>query len=504
MTTRLRRLTMPPRLGVLLVILGLLAAACSGSESAGASPEASPEASSEASSAADTAEAVFLSEDTIHEISVEFDQDDYDAAIAAYQADQSKEWITATVTIDGTEYTDVGMRLKGNSSLFGLGGDNRGGAGGNVDASSPETLPWLIRLDKYVDGQNHDGIYDLVVRSNNSTTALNEAVALDLLELAGLASQDSAYASFSVSGSDPVLRLVVQNPDDVWMAAHFSSDGTLYKAEATGDYSYRGDDPDSYDEVFDIEAGDGDLSPLIEFLDFINNSDDETFYAELEQWLDTDSFATYLAVQDLIANSDDIDGRGNNSYLYLDPETGRFTVVPWDHNLAFGGAGFAGGALAGGGPMAIDGAGQVPAGQVPAGQAAAGQAPAGASDGFTQLDNGSGTEATAPADISQDGSLPADGAVPGQGDFTPGARGQLAGPGAAGPQASNVLVDRFLADADYAALYQSELDRLTTELYNSGAASEILDKWVSLLEGSGLVDDTVISSEAASISSFFS
>jgi len=493
------------------MIVTLLAAACSSSTAASDDSSSSVDASSVAdtSSAAASSAGTFLDEGTIHEISIEFDQDDYDDAIAAYQADQSKEWIAATVTIDGIEYTDAGVRLKGNSSLFGLNGDGaRGGPGGNANASSPEELPWLIRLDKYVDGQNHNGVYDFVVRSSSSTTALNEAVALDILELAGLASQESAYAAFSVNGSASVLRLVMENPDDVWMAAHFSADGTLYKAEATGDYSYRGDDPDAYDEVFDIEAGDGDLSPLIEFLDFINNSDDETFYAELEQWLDTDSFATYLAAQELIANQDDIDGRGNNSYLYLDPATGEFTIVPWDHNGAF--RGFALGVQDG--PLAVAGQDGLPV-------AGADALPAAGGDGFTQLDAGSGTQTTVTDNSGQDGTFPAGGPpARNQGALAPGADAPIgrpnlnqpatgndgfAGPNAGGPQAYNVLVDRFLADADYAALVDSEIDRLTAELYDSGVAADIVAKWASLLDGSGLVDSTVLENEAANVSSFF-
>ena len=125
----------------------------------------------------------------------------------------------------------------------------------------------------------------------------------------------------------------------MWMAKNFDIAGALYKAESTGDYSYIGEEPDSYAEVFDQEAGkkNADLTPLIEFLDFINNADDATFNAELPDRLDIDSFATYLALEQLIANTDDIDGPGNNSYLYYDTKTHKFTVVAWDHNLAFGG-----------------------------------------------------------------------------------------------------------------------------------------------------------------------
>ena len=50
----------------------------------------------------------------------------------------------------------------------------------------PETMPWLIDLDHFIDGQSHDGLSELVVRSNGTATSLNEAVALELLQLAGL------------------------------------------------------------------------------------------------------------------------------------------------------------------------------------------------------------------------------------------------------------------------------------------------------------------------------
>ena len=43
--------------------------------------------------------------------------------IAAYEADGSKEWIQADITIDGTLVSDIGVRLKGNSTLRSLSGD---------------------------------------------------------------------------------------------------------------------------------------------------------------------------------------------------------------------------------------------------------------------------------------------------------------------------------------------------------------------------------------------
>ena len=313
-----------------IISVGLVASACGFTVDEAAAEDASAPATA-------TAAVNVMDPSVVHDIAVAFDEDAYDAMIDTYAATEDKEWIEATVMIDGVTYEQVGLRLKGNSSLRGL-GDDRAGEASTVSADDPSGLPWLIRFDKYVEGQNHDGLYDVVIRSNNTETSLNEAVALDLLELAGLASQDAIAVAFSVNGSESTLRLAIEHPDDVWMDDNFADDGALYKAESTGDYSYRGDDPEAYDEVFDQEAGkdNEDLTPLIEFLDFINNTDDATFNAELADHLDIESFATYLAMQDLIDNFDDINGPGNNSYLYYDSETGIFTVVAWDHNLAFG------------------------------------------------------------------------------------------------------------------------------------------------------------------------
>lgn len=138
-----------------------------------------------------------------------------------------------------------------------------------------------------------------MVRANNTETALNEAVALDLLEAAGLASTPAVAASFSVNGSTADLRLVVQNLDGGWDDQTFDEDGILYKADADGDYSYRGEDPADYADAFDVDAGDEDYSPLIDFLDFVNNSSDEDFAADLGSYLDVDAFARYLAFEDL-------------------------------------------------------------------------------------------------------------------------------------------------------------------------------------------------------------
>ena len=384
----------------------------------------------------------------VHEFSIDVDEDALAGMIDTYQQTQEKEWIEATVTIDGTTYRRAGLRLKGNSSLRGV-----------SDDAAPGDLPWLIRLDKFVDGQSVDGSSGFIVRSNSSETALNEAVALDLLAEAGLASEHAVASSFSVNGGDARLRLVVQDLDEDWEAENFSTDGLLYKSEAGGDWSWRGDDPDAYTDVFDQETGDDDLTPLIDFLDFVNNSSDDDFAAELPQRLDVDAFARYLAFEQVVDNFDDIDGPGNNSYLRYDAESGGFTVVAWDHNLAFGGMGGPGGAFPGGED-----------GERPEGM---------------------------PTDLPSQMSSPPDGERPDFGDGGPGD----GAPGVARMGGSNILVGRFTAVEKWSDLVDRAEADLTEELFDSGYADQVLDQWVSVLteQAGDLVDKATVEQEADAI-----
>src|SRR5690606_11657825 len=144
-----------------------------------------------------------------HEISLEYDEDDYQQMVETFKDSGEKEWIKADITIDGVTIADVGIRLKGNSTLQSLGGgDQKGGGqppgggqgeggqppgdgeggrppgdgqggggqgegpiifeggGERVELSfdEPESLPWLVDFSKYVDGQVYQGDQQISLR----------------------------------------------------------------------------------------------------------------------------------------------------------------------------------------------------------------------------------------------------------------------------------------------------------------------------------------------------
>ncbi|MFE7577206.1 spore coat protein CotH, partial [Streptomyces sp. NPDC057521] len=64
-----------------------------------------------------------------HSVQLEYKQTDFDKMMKEFKKDGTKDPIPADLTIDGVFLSDVGIRLKGNSTLMSLRG-NRGGVPG--------------------------------------------------------------------------------------------------------------------------------------------------------------------------------------------------------------------------------------------------------------------------------------------------------------------------------------------------------------------------------------
>ncbi|MFO7584980.1 MAG: CotH kinase family protein [Anaerolineales bacterium] len=82
----------------------------------------------------------------------------------------------------------------------------------------------------------------------------------------------------------------------------------------------------------ETRVNDADFGPLIAFIRCVNQSDDETFVRELPDRLDVDAFATYLALNNLLVNTDSMIGMNNNYYWYYDESATRFTLLMWGAN----------------------------------------------------------------------------------------------------------------------------------------------------------------------------
>ena len=172
--------------------------------------------------------------------------------LSTFREDGEKEYIRADITIDGTLIEDVGLRLKGNSTLQSLSNNSMGGGGGGgmtqLSEDNPEELPWLISFDEYEEGRAYQGMTEIALRpaASGSEVAINEALALELTAESGQITQDYTFTSVTVNGSESAARIVVDTPDEQW--ADELGSGVLYKARADGSLDYVGDDPTDYED----------------------------------------------------------------------------------------------------------------------------------------------------------------------------------------------------------------------------------------------------------------
>ncbi|GGM20958.1 hypothetical protein GCM10011608_01940 [Micromonospora sonchi] len=449
-----------------------------------------------------------------HRIEVIFRDKDYQRLLDDLWNDDEKSFIEADLTIDGIRIPSVGIRLKGNSTLAGLtrngearqrglgrnrppgagqepqpdgdgppggfpgGGFPGGGApggfpaegpGGNpsggardgagpggfgrasLKAEEPESLPWLIRFDEFVEGRRYQGHREIAVRVSGmggGTMVLNEAVSLQVLAAAGELAQRYAYSSFTVNDRPTTARLIVEHPDEGF-ADTLGGSGVLYKSLATGQFSDQGDEPISYADDFRqiTMKGSQDLQPVINLIRWVTSSSDADFDAHLDDYVDVPAFARYLAAQNLLLNFDDMAGPGRNYYLWYDLNTKKFTVVGWDYNLTL-----TGDATQGPHDTVRMGGGRFPPG---------GDTPP---EGFQ------------PPDGLQlpEGFQPPEGMSRPGGDAA-GGRGQPGGPG------GNKLKERFLASAAFKTVYEDAYRDLYRKVYADGTAMNALESITTVL-----------------------
>jgi spore coat protein CotH len=316
-----------------------------------------------------------------HTLSLAYAEADYQRMFDEYLETGEKEYVRADLTVDGTLVRDVGIRLKGNSTLMGLTHEgrtksrspDRGGAqmpempeggipgmpeggmpGGGMrggmntvalDSTRPEELPWLISFDEFSDGRRYQGRSEIAVRISGfggGSTVLNEAVSLRLMSQAGETTQRYAYAGLTVNDRPAKARLLVEHPDENF--ADRLGDGVLYKSLSTGRFTYQGEDPTEYTDDFKQinNTGGHDLKPVIDLVKWANEASDADFARDLADHVDVASFARYVALQNLLLNFDDMAGPGRNFYLWYDLDTKKFKVISWDHNLTFSGSATAG------------------------------------------------------------------------------------------------------------------------------------------------------------------
>lgn len=263
-------------------------------------------------------------------------------------SDENPMWVEATVEFNGTTWTHVGVRYKGNSSLM------------SSWSSGSQKLPLKLDFDEFeddypeIDNQRFYGFKQLSLANGFSdATYMRDAISYDLLEDAGLVAAETAFYEITVDyGEGPVnlgIYTAIEVIDDTVIDSYFGDDdGNIYEGDGSAvslaEGTFAGIEESFQKENNEDEADWSDIETLYDVLHAEERTTDpDTWRAELESIFDVDTFLQWLALSATIEHWDTYGGMTHNFYLYHNPETDQLTWISWDHNQVLG-SGVGGGA----------------------------------------------------------------------------------------------------------------------------------------------------------------
>ena len=300
----------------------------------------------------------------------------------------SEEYIMADIAVNGTKFSNVGIRPKGNNSLQ------------QVASSDSDRYSFKIKFDEYADGQTCFGLDMLVLNDMlGDASCMKEYTTFDMMREMGVETPYFGYAMITLNGDDWGLYFALEAYNDSYKQ-RVSGDGSgkLYnvkmsagggfgggspenvfperpdkdfpakgekaeKAEAAenpgengfpkgfgkgggmgfmggmgastngGSLVYTDDEISSYSAIFENAVGkapaEEDCQRVITALKALNEGTD------IEKYFDADEILRYLAVHTFVVNLDSYSsGMAQNYYIY--ECGGVLQILPWDYNYAWG------------------------------------------------------------------------------------------------------------------------------------------------------------------------
>lgn len=287
----------------------------------------------------------------------------------------SEQYIMVDVAVNGTKFSNVGIRPKGNNSLQ------------QVASSDSDRYSFKIKFDEYADGQTCFGLDMLVLNGMlGDATYMKEYTTFDMMKEMGVSTPYFGYAMITLNGEDWGLYFALEAYNDSYKQ-RISGDesGNLYNVKSASGEDFGHDDHDtdeknpperqdsefrenaensqsrgfgrggmgggmgasssggslvytdnessSYSAIFGNAVGNGsgeeDYQKVIAALKALNNGE------KIEEYFDVDEILRYLAVHTVVVNLDSYSsGMAQNYYIY--EYDGVLQILPWDYNYAWG------------------------------------------------------------------------------------------------------------------------------------------------------------------------
>jgi hypothetical protein len=223
-----------------------------------------------------------------------------------------KAWVPAIAVFDGIVYDRVKARHRGQTSL-----------------GFPKK-----HLKFHFGGEKFEGLRSVNLSSSYADKSFfRELLACRVFADAGVPhSEVKRFVRVNLNGKHHGLFYQIDMPGDDYLKRNgLDPDGVLMKCNTNGSPS--SDGTYSASDFEDKTSPEPRYEELHELLASMHHLEGSDLRAYIKANVDAEEFAAYLAATALVGNTDHI---GKNYYLYRDPKSGKWSMLPWDLDLTFG------------------------------------------------------------------------------------------------------------------------------------------------------------------------
>ena len=275
---------------------------------------------------------------------LEFKQDDWEKELADFYRTDVE--VPARLTVDGKTYPQVGVAFRGNSSFFGV--------------REGQKRSFNITLDYADKDQKLYGYRTLNLLNAHSDPSFQRTVLYSHIARHYTAAPKANFVHVVVNGESWGIYINDQQYNKDFINDWFDRrDGVRWKIPAgpTGRaLTYEGDKREDY-WGFELKTKDNPKhwQDLIKLCKTLDETPKEKI-ASIDSILSIDRALWFLALDNVLIDSDGYYSRGSDYVIYQEPQYGRFHVLPYDNNETFrfpGGGGPPGSGIRGEQPSGV-------------------------------------------------------------------------------------------------------------------------------------------------------
>ena len=165
---------------------------------------------------------------------------------------ENEEYSMCSVVIDGENYSNIGIRAKGNTSLS------------NVSQMDSDRYSFKLEFDQYDKTKSYYGL-DKISLNNiiQDNTYMKDYLVYRMMGEFGVAAPLCSYVYITVNGEDFGLYLAVESIEESFLQRNYGNDyGELYKPDSMSFGGGRGNGKDFDISEFENENGEFDFSKI--------------------------------------------------------------------------------------------------------------------------------------------------------------------------------------------------------------------------------------------------